>query len=121
MENEQINIEELHPIETKIISSINTFSEISLSNLIELTDLTLDQLRRGLEWLKFKNIIEVEKTSTLISLDELGRNAIKHGLPERSLVKAIRDGNTTFPAILEKGLLVQNEINIAISKAKSNK
>jgi phenylalanyl-tRNA synthetase alpha chain len=121
LENEQIHIEELHPIETRIISSLNTFSQISLTNLVESTNLTLDQIRRGLEWLKFKNIIELEKTSTLISLDELGRNAIKHGLPERSLVKAIRDGNRTIPAILEKGLLVQNEINIAISKAKSNK
>ena len=121
METEQINIEELHPIETKIISSINTSSEISLSHLIELTDLTLDQVRRGLEWLKFKNIIEFEKTYNLISLDEFGRNAIKLSLPERRLVKAIRDGNITIPKLIEKGLLPQSEINIAISKAKSNK
>ena len=121
METEQINIEELHPIETKIISSINTFSEISLSNLMELTDLTLDQVRRGLEWLKFKNIIEFDKTYNLISLDEFGRNAIKLSLPERRLVKAIREGNLTIPKIIEKGLLTQSEINIAISKAKFNK
>ena len=121
METEQINIEELHPIETKIISSINTFSEFSLSNLIKLTDLTLDQVRRGLEWLKFKNIIEFDKPYNLISLDEFGRNAIKHSLPERRLVKAIIEGNLTIPKIIEKGLLTQNEINIAISKAKFNK
>ncbi|MGI0052289.1 MAG: hypothetical protein ACRD8K_11180, partial [Nitrososphaeraceae archaeon] len=121
METERINIEELHPIETKIISSINTFSEISLSNLIELTDLTLDQVRRGLEWLKFKNIIEFDKTDNLISLDEFGTNAIKLNLPERRLVKAIREGNLTISKIIEKGLLTQSEINIAISKAKFNK
>jgi phenylalanyl-tRNA synthetase alpha chain len=121
LENTQINIDELHPIEKKIISSINPFSEISTTDLIELTTLTLDQIRRGLEWLKYKNIIESNKTSYLISLDELGRNAIEHGLPERRLVKAVRDGNITMRTILENGLLTQGEINIAISKAKSNK
>jgi phenylalanyl-tRNA synthetase alpha chain len=121
LENTQINIDELHPIEKKIISSINPFSEISTTDLIELTTLTLDQIRRGLEWLKYKNIIESNKTSYLISLDELGRKAIEHGLPERRLVKAVRDGNITMRTILENGLLTQGEINIAISKAKSNK
>ena len=121
MENTQINIEELHPIEKKIISSINSFSEISITDLVELSTLTLDQIRRGLEWLKYKNIIKSNKTSTLISLDEIGRNAIERGLPERRLVKAVRDGNITIRTILEKGLLTQSEINIAISKAKSNK
>ncbi len=121
MENTQINIDELHPIEKKIISSINPFSEISTTDLIELTTLTLDQIRRGLEWLKYKNIIESNKTSYLISLDELGRKAIEHGLPERRLVKAVGDGNITMRTILENGLLTQGEINIAISKAKSNK
>ncbi|HEX6647222.1 MAG TPA: phenylalanine--tRNA ligase subunit alpha [Nitrososphaeraceae archaeon] len=121
MENTQINIDELHPIEKKIISSINPFSEISTTDLIELTTLTLDQIRRGLEWLKYKNIIESNKTSSLISLDELGRKAIEHGLPERRLVKAVGDGNITMRTILENGLLTQGEINIAISKAKSNK
>jgi phenylalanyl-tRNA synthetase alpha chain len=121
LENTQINIDELHPIEKKIISSINPFSEISTTDLIELTTLTLDQIRRGLEWLKYKNIIESNKTSSLISLDELGRKAIEHGLPERRLVKAVGDGNITMRTILENGLLTQGEINIAISKAKSNK
>jgi len=121
LENTQIHIEDLHPIEQKIISSFNSFSEISITNLEELSDLTLDQIRRGLEWLKYKNIIKSNKTSSLISLDEIGRNAIEQGLPERRLVNAVRDGNISLRTILEKGLLTQREINIAISKAKSNK
>jgi phenylalanyl-tRNA synthetase alpha chain len=121
LENTQIHIEDLHPIEQKIISSFNSFSEISITDLEELSDLTLDQIRRGLEWLKYKNIIKSNKTSSLISLDEIGRNAIEQGLPERRLVNAVRDGNISLRTILEKGLLTQREINIAISKAKSNK
>jgi phenylalanyl-tRNA synthetase alpha chain len=121
LENTQINLSELHPIERKIISSLNPLSQISLTNLIELSALNLDQIRRGLEWLKYKNIIESNKPSTLITLDDLGRNAIEQGLPERRLVRAVRNGNVTISTILEKGSLTQSEINIAISKAKSNK
>ncbi|HEX2487508.1 MAG TPA: phenylalanine--tRNA ligase subunit alpha [Nitrososphaeraceae archaeon] len=121
MENTQINLAELHPIERKIISSLNPLSQISLTDLIELSALNLDQIRRGLEWLKYKNIIESNKPSTLITLDDLGRNAIEQGLPERRLVRAVRNGNITISTILEKGSLTQSEINIAISKAKSNK
>ena len=121
MENTPLHIEDLHPIEKKIISSFNSFSEISITDLVKLSTLTLDQVRRGLEWLKYKNIIEFNKIPPFISLDEIGINAIEHGLPERRLVKAVRDGNIALRTILEKGLLTQTEINIAISKAKSNK
>ena len=121
MENTPLHIEDLHPIEKKIISSFNSFSEISITDLVKLSTLTLDQIRRGLEWLKYKNIIESKKIPPFISLDEIGINAIEHGLPERRLVKAVRDGNIALRTILEKGLLTQTEINIAISKAKSNK
>ena len=121
MENTPLHIEDLHPIEKKIISSFNSFSEISITDLVKLSTLTLDQIRRGLEWLKYKNIIESNKIPPFISLDEIGINAIEHGLPERRLVKAVRDGNIALRTILEKGLLTQTEINIAISKAKSNK
>jgi phenylalanyl-tRNA synthetase alpha chain len=121
LENTPLHIEDLHPIEKKIISSFNSFSEISITDLVKLSTLTLDQIRRGLEWLKYKNIIKSNKIPPFISLDEIGRNAIEHGLPERRLVKAVSDGNIALRTILEKGLLTQTEINIAISKAKSNK
>ena len=121
MEHPQINIEELHPIETKILNSIDTFSENSLISLKEKTNLTIDQLRRGLEWLKFKNIIEYSKPSIEFSLDDTGKNSIENGLPERRLVNAIKQGNTTIPKILENKALTQPEINVAISKARTNK
>ncbi|HET9806086.1 MAG TPA: phenylalanine--tRNA ligase subunit alpha [Nitrososphaeraceae archaeon] len=121
MGKSQINTEELHPIETKILDAIDIFTEISLTSLIEKTNLTIDQIRRGLQWLKFKNIIEYSKPSTLLTLDILGKSSIEHGLPERRLVNAVKEGNTTITKILENGTLMQSEINIAISKARSNK
>ena len=121
MEQRQIDIEELHPIETKILNSINTFSENSLASLIEKTNLTIDQLRRGLQWLKFKNIIDYSKPSIEFSLDDIGKSSIENGLPERRLVDAIKKGNTTITKVLENKTLTESEINIAISKARTNK
>lgn len=121
MEKSQFNTEELHPIETKILDAIDTFTEIPLTSLIEKTNLTIDQIRRGLQWLKFKNIIEYSKPSTLLTLDISGKSSVEHGLPERRLVTAINEGNTTITKILENKRLMQSEINIAISKARSNK
>ncbi|HJU58537.1 MAG TPA: phenylalanine--tRNA ligase subunit alpha [Nitrososphaeraceae archaeon] len=121
MEKPQINTEELHPIETKILDAIDAFTEISLTSLIEKTNLTIDQIRRGLQWLKFKNIIEYQKPSNILTLDISGKNSIEDGLPERRLVNAVKEGNTTITKILDNKKLMQGEINIAISKARSNK
>ena len=121
MEKSQSNTEELHPIETKILDAIDTFTEIPSTSLIEKTNLTIDQIRRGLQWLKFKNIIQYSKPSTLLTLDISGKSSVEHGLPERRLVIAINEGNTTITKILENKRLMQSEINIAISKARSNK
>ncbi|HEU5172323.1 MAG TPA: phenylalanine--tRNA ligase subunit alpha [Nitrososphaeraceae archaeon] len=121
MEKPQINTEELHPIETKILDAIDTFTENSLTTLIEKTNLTIDQIRRGLQWLKFKNIIEYSKPANLLTIDISGKSSIDHGLPERRLVNAVKEGNTTIAKILENKTLMQSEINIAISKARSNK
>ena len=121
MEKPQIDTEELHPIETKILDAMDTFTENSLTTLIEKTNLTIDQIRRGLQWLKFKNIIEYSKPANLLTIDISGKSSIDHGLPERRLVNAVKEGNTTIAKILENKILMQSEINIAISKARSNK
>jgi phenylalanyl-tRNA synthetase alpha chain len=121
LEKSQIDMKELHPIETKILNSIENHTEISLTNLNKKTHLSMDQIRRGLEWLKFKNIIEYSKPSILLSLDILGKISIEKGLPERRLINAVQEGNTTITKVLENGFLTQNEINIAIAKARANK
>ena len=114
-------MEELHPIETKILESLENDTEILLATLIEKTHLSIDQIRRGLEWLKFKNIIEYSTPSVLLSLDTLGNRSIENGLPERRLVNAVQEGNTTITKVLGNGFLTQNEINIAIAKSRANK
>lgn len=116
------NIETLHPIEKKIIMSIDNMNGSSINSLKTSTELNIDQIRRGLEWLKFKNLISSQGNKhNIISLGNYGIKYIKEGLPERRLVEVIKEGRLTIPEILKTGKVTQNEINIAISKAKTNK
>ena len=105
----------LHPIEKEILYHISPNSKfITFDDLKELVDLNkyqdkltqsgLDQLRRGLEWLRHKNFIKIESilSNVTISLDEYGLKSLEIGLPERRLVNAIIEGNNTLSDILEK-------------------
>ncbi|MGD1835267.1 MAG: phenylalanine--tRNA ligase subunit alpha [Nitrososphaeraceae archaeon] len=121
----------LHPIEKEILSHISLDSKfIAFDDLKEQVDLNkyqdkltqsgIDQLRRGLEWLKHKNFIKIEyiPSNVIISLDEYGLKSIDIGLPERRLVNAIINGYDQLSIILEKKILEKNEINPAIFNAK---
>lgn len=116
------NIKTLHPIEKKIIKSIKNKSGSSINSLKISTDLNIDQIRRGLEWLKFKNLISsYESQHNIISLGTFGIKSINDGLPERRLLETIKDGYSTISEILKTGKVTQSEINIAVFKAKTNK
>jgi len=83
---------QLHPIEKLLLKRLSAAdSVISIEGLIDLTGLGIDQVRRGIEWLKFKNLISLKENSvSVIQLGNKGRIAIEKGLPERRLVNAIR-------------------------------
>ena len=121
-EFKELNLNILHPIEKKIITSLQSNQSVSINLLKGLTNLHIDQIRRGLEWLKFKNLINVKPLDDVRSyLDESGVEVLENGLPERRLVESIKTGNLTIPQIIEMGKVTKDEINIAISKAKMNK
>lgn len=116
------NLNILHPIEKRILNSLEANESISINSLKRLTNLHVDQIRRGLEWLKFKNLIIFQNSNDVrISLGETGKQSIENGLPERRLVEAVKNGNSTIPQILKTGKVTVDEINIAISKSKMNK
>ncbi|MGI0013941.1 MAG: phenylalanine--tRNA ligase subunit alpha, partial [Nitrososphaera sp.] len=94
---------------------------LTLQGLAEKTNLEIDQVRRGVEWLKFKNFASIEESSSsFIALAPRGNGAVKMGLPERRLVEAIKKGNTTVAEILASGLVNRDETNAAIAAAKRN-
>ena len=57
------------------------------------TELLPDQIRRGIEWLKLKNlaIVDESKSSTL-SLGKNGLDSFENGLPERRLLNLVKNG-----------------------------
>jgi phenylalanyl-tRNA synthetase alpha chain len=94
----------------------------SIKALERAAGLSTDQIRRGIEWLKFKNLISVNEVSTLtVSLDSAGQSATKLGLPERRLVNAVKEGKDTMAAVLASGAVKGDEANAAIAGAKRNR
>ena len=50
---------QLHPIEKSLLKTLASNRPMSVENLSELTGLNVDQVRRGIEWLKYKGLISV--------------------------------------------------------------
>jgi phenylalanyl-tRNA synthetase alpha chain len=112
---------ELHPIEKLLLERLADRDPIPIEKLVETSGLSVDQVRRGIEWLKFKKLIaSIDKLYTVISLGSNGFEACKKGLPERRLVNAIKNGNNSVESVLKSGFLKPDEINAAIAIAKRN-
>jgi phenylalanyl-tRNA synthetase alpha chain len=109
----------LHPIEKTILEELKTGRLLSLDTLASTTNLNIDQLRRGIERLKFKGFIIVRDSSkTILSLGTNGLYAVAKALPERRLVNAIRGGYTDLSSIRKSGLLDDKDLEAAVNKAK---
>ena len=107
----------LHDIEKKIIGSLQKKSGQTPEQLSESTELSIDQIRRGIEWLRLKELAQVKESSKVeISLGQNGINAFKTGLPERKLMDLIKDGPKTFDEV--RTILSGAGFNAAIANAK---
>ena len=82
-----------HDIEKKIINSLKENSIQSPETLEKSTLLSPDQVRRGIEWLKLKDLAIVDESkSSVISLGKNGLDSFEKGLPERRLLNLVKDG-----------------------------
>jgi len=109
----------LHDIEKKIIGSLQKKSGQTPEQLSESTELSIDQIRRGIEWLRLKELAQVKESSKVeISLGQNGIDAFKTGLPERKLMDLIKDGPKTFDEV--RTILSGAGFNAAIANAKKN-
>ena len=112
----------LHDIEKQIVKLLQENDSLNQKEISQRIDLTLDQIRRGTEWLKLKKPPLAETTeSTRISygLGKNGLDAWNNGLPERRLVSLVQDGLKTFDEI-RNSLQDAAEFNVAIAHAKKN-
>ncbi len=111
-----IDPKRLHEIERKIILTLADRT-LSIEEIADRSALNIDQVRRGIEWLKYKNLINVhEKVRRVLQLDRKGVESLTKGLPERILINAIKSGKNT---IEELKSYLGDEFNAAISNAKS--
>ena len=82
-----------HDIEKKIISSLRDNPKQTPETLEKSTQLTPDQVRRGIEWLRLKDLaIVVESKSSVIRLGKNGLESLQKGLPERRLLNLLQNG-----------------------------
>jgi phenylalanyl-tRNA synthetase alpha chain len=110
----------LHPIERSILKALSN-NDSKADSLAANTGLSIDQVRRGIEWLKFKNLISVDESSTSkVYLASEGVAAAAGGLPERRLVNAVKQGKATIGEILATGAIKNDEVNAAIAGARRN-
>jgi phenylalanyl-tRNA synthetase alpha chain len=80
-----------HEIEKKIISALKTESKLTPEKLEKLTQLSPDQIRRGIEWLKLKELAIVNESKNInFSLGKNGLESFQKGLPERRLLDLIK-------------------------------
>ena len=111
----------LHLIERSVLKALGQSEHNSVEALAEAAGISIDQARRGIEWLKFKGMIAVSESSNFaISLDAEGRGAAQFGLPERRLVRALKEGKDTIAKVLASGALKGDEVNAAVAGARRN-
>jgi phenylalanyl-tRNA synthetase alpha chain len=111
----------LHPIERSVLRALANNGHVEIDSLAESSGLSIDQARRGIEWLKFKNLISINESSIFkVYLGSEGKVAVAGGLPERRLVNAVKEGKSTIGEVLASGAINNEEVNAAIAGAKRN-
>jgi len=114
------NAPALHPIEQSILRALAN-NDSRAESLATTTGLSIDQVRRGIEWLKFKNLISISESShSTVRLAPGGTMAATGGLPERRLANAVKEGKSTIGEVLASGAIKNDEINAAIAGARRN-
>src|SRR5688572_19328215 len=102
----------LHPIERSILKSLARLDNVS-ADLLAGAELTVDQVRRGIEWLKFKNLVSIKESS--VSQVYRASGSTLGGLPERRLINSVKEGKGTISEVVASGALKNEEINAAIA------
>ena len=109
----------LHDIEKQIVNLLKSTPNLTEEQLAQETKLSMDQVRRGVEWLRQKDLANVTDTTNLsYGLGKNGLDALKNGLPERRLVNLVKDGPKTFDEV--RSSLQGPDFNAAIAHAKKN-
>ena len=82
----------LHTLERRVLETLAPLDQASVEETASKSDLAIDRVRRAVEWLKSKNLVQAtSKARTIILLAPEGREALSEGLPERKLQKLLSE------------------------------
>lgn len=113
------DVRTLHEIERKIIKALVN-GKLTLDVLTQQTGLNVDQVRRGIEWLRSKNIINYKETvRRFIILKNEGQKAAEVGRPEVRLAASTPTSATYISDAQKKADLTAEELSTAIPIARS--
>ena len=108
-----------HDIEKKILETLQKLPNQTPEQLSKNTELSIDQIRRGIEWLRLKDLALVNESEKItFSLGPNGLDSFKNGLPERKLINMLKEEPKTFEQI--RSILSGAGFNVAIANAKKN-
>ncbi len=109
----------LHPIEKQIIKSLKETKSSTTEKLVESTKLSIDQIRRGMEWLKLKGLAEVtESNEFFYDLGKNGLDALDHGLHERHCIPHIPKDTSIQISTLQKEIPLNFGLSIKYAKQR---
>ena len=121
-----------HPIERSLLQVLAASDQISVEKIAQITNMNIDQVRRGIEWLKFKNLINIvdKSVTNILSYPEMDDIRVKE-LPERKLVKIIiekgrKNAQTgehyiSMKDLFKQAFLFDFDISVAFQHALRNK
>ncbi|QQG48083.1 MAG: phenylalanine--tRNA ligase subunit alpha [archaeon] len=105
--------ESLHPLERKILASLETGRPLDFDTLVDRSGLGPDQIRRALQWLESKGLVIVSESAE--STLEVVRRP-----PELSLVAKIRESGGSASMDSLRKSLSQEEFSAALGRARAS-
>ncbi|MHB8566674.1 MAG: phenylalanine--tRNA ligase subunit alpha [Nitrososphaerales archaeon] len=110
----------LHPLEKALLRGLAGVDWIDLESASKSSEITLDQTRRAVEWLKGKALVSTkEQIKVYYKLGSEGKRAATNGLPERRITVCLNNsgGNSDIKTLArELGV----EFSIALGRARKN-
>jgi len=105
----------LHRLERAVLKAVGGGAD--LEALAKRSGLSVDQVRRAVEWLKDKGLISVEAEEREgYELTEAGERAIELGLPESRLVKMVKGGPMPLSELAR--FFSEDELSAGMGRAK---
>lgn len=110
----------LHELEKKMLLALKELgNQVSQDILEERSGLSKDELNKATEWLKEKQLINVNETiREKYASSELGKRYARERLPEHRFLIALKEKEKTIPELRQKANLSSEEFNVAIGLLK---